>query len=101
MVRSGNDRAIDSALSIFVVAVVLGLVAAIGATAGEASIWWHIRHQGGTSASVAVRSLMWSWTTGFATASSWGIVVGLWRLSKRRQATPPRHPGRTSAASGG
>jgi hypothetical protein len=64
MSRLDTDRRIESALSIFVVAVVLGVIAEIFSRTGQSLVWWLMRTQGWSSGRIATFSWAWSLTSG-------------------------------------
>jgi|GEM_PF-5999208 len=81
MDRVESHRRIESALSIFVVAAVLGAVGESLAWGADATTWW-LMQRGSTAFRVAELSLLWSWTGALASVTTLGLVIGLWRVSR-------------------
>ena len=82
MIHTDDERSVESALSILVVAVVLGIFADVAARTGQSLFFYLIRERGWSVTQVSGASWLWTWAGTLGAASSWGKVIALWRLSR-------------------
>lgn len=80
--RLETDRRIESALSLFVVAAVLGALGELVTHSGQSIFFWLIRSRGYGVAQVQLTSLAWSWAGALYLAGRFALLIGLWRLAR-------------------
>jgi len=80
--RLETDRRIESALSLFVVGVVLGALGELVTGSGQSIFMWLIRSRGYGASQASITSLAWSWASALSLAGRFAILIGLWRLAR-------------------
>ena len=80
--RLETDRRIESALTLFVAAAVLGALGEVVTHSGQSIFFWLIRSRGYGASQASLTSLAWSWAGALYLAGRFALLIGLWRLAR-------------------